>query len=226
MGRIAVVLALAAVAGCASSRSASRGQLSEADVGRLKPDEMAMVDEARQFRASAADEQARARLRLQNAKHELALAEADQNEADAEAQRAEARTKIASDSREPAHLEQARELTEQAKLHKDSADARLDYAKRLVEARESGLTAAQKQMELGDARVEWAKLRAMQQANVPAASKYDPGRFQTRVKDSQKSFDEAVQKARDLDGQATAAEQRWHDLQRRLQAKRRAAPTG
>jgi hypothetical protein len=225
MRNIAVVLVLAAISGCASSRGVS-GQVSEADMGRLKPDEMAMVDQARQFRASAVDEQARATLRLQDAKHELALAEADRKDADAEAQRAEARTKIASDSREPALLEQARELTEQARLHEGSAAARLDYAQKLIDARKAGLKAAEKQVALGDARVERSKLQAMQQANVPASSKYDAARLEGRVNDSQKSFEEALQKARDLDGQATAAQRSWRDLQRRFQAKRGAAPTG
>jgi hypothetical protein len=58
----------------------------------------------------------------------------------------------------------------------------------------------------------------MQQTNVPAAGKYDPTGFQARVNDAQKRFDQDFQKAHDLEGQATASQQLWQDLQNEMEA--------
>jgi chromosome segregation ATPase len=231
MKRILYVLALAAVAGCAGMRGGARqnapvAQVSDADFGRLAPGQMAPVDQARQFLASAKDEQGRAKLRQQDTMHEADLAKADQAAAASDAQRAEAQAKIANDSREPALLEQARQLREQAQQHKSAADAHADYAKRLAEARQASVKAADQQVALGEAKVEWAKLQALQQANIPAAGKYDAGQFQTRVNEAQKSFDVALQKARELEGQATASQQRWEELQKQIQARGGAVQTG
>ncbi|HEX9291719.1 MAG TPA: hypothetical protein VF904_19550 [Anaeromyxobacteraceae bacterium] len=231
MKRMVYVLALAAVAGCAGMRGGAResapaAQVSDADFGRLPQDQMAPVNEARQFLASARDEQGRAKLRLQEATHEADMAKADQQAAAADAQRAAAHAKVANDSREPAQLEQARQLQEQAQLHKSEADAHAQYAAKLAEARQAAVKAADDQVALGEARVDWSKLQAMQLANVPAAGKYDAGRFQTRVNDAQNRFDQDLQKARQLEGQATASQQRWQDLQKQMQARGSAIQTG
>ena len=44
------------------------------------------------------------------------------------------------------------------------------------------------------------------------------GRFQTAVNDAQGDLDKRVQKAHDLEAQATTARQRWEDSQRGLRA--------
>ena len=223
------ILAAAAVS-CAGARgeraSTAETRIPDEDVGRLAPGQTAPVEQARQFHGSARDEQARASLRLQQAQHEVEVAKADQQAAKADAARAATEQKTANESRDPADLERARQMTEQAQLHEKMAHAHLDYASQLVEARKASLDAAGKQVALGDARLESAKLRALQQAGVPAATKYDPGKFQSQLDDAQKSFDGAMQKARGLDGQAAASRRSWEDLQRRMQARGGAMPTG
>ncbi len=199
--------------------------VSDADFGRLQAGQTGPVDEARQFLASARDESARAKLRLQQMQQEDDLAKADQQVADADAKRAEAQVRLANENREPAALESARKMTESAKIRHQAADARLDYANQLAAARQASVKAAERQVALGEARVEWAKLQALQQAGVPAATKYDAGGFQTRLNDAQKDFDTSMQKARELETQSTAAQQRWQDLQRQVQSPS-AASTG
>jgi len=226
---IVAVLALAAVAGCAGSSGAAGGvQVADPDLGRLGPSQMAPVEEARHFVSSARDELARASLRLQDSQPEAELAKADQVAASADAERAEAEAKAANESRDPAQLERARQLREQARLHKLAADAHVDFAGHLNEANKASVDAANKQVELANARLEWAKLTALQQANIPAATKYDAGKFQGRVADAQKKFDGSLKHARELYGQATASQQRWQDAQRELQANGggTAVPTG
>jgi hypothetical protein len=224
---VALLVLAAACAGARGARETTAStRVPDEDVGRLDPSQTQPVERARQFRGSARDEQARASLRLQQAQHETDAAKADQEAAKADEQRAENQQKVANESRDPAELERARQTKEQAQLHKSMADAHADYAKRLVEARKASLDAAEKQVVLGDARLESAKLQALQQARVPAASKYDATKFDSQTNDAQKKFDESMQKARDLDAQAAASQRRWEELQRQLQARTGAPRNG
>lgn len=214
----AAALLLGVMAGCAHG-TAQPPAVAETDFGRLGPAQTAPVDEARHFVASARDELGRAKLRVQESRHEVEMAKADQTAASADAQRADAEKKSADQSRAPAELERTRQLQERATLHKAAADAHLDYASRLAQANDASVDAANKQVALAEARLEWAKLQALQQASVPAATKYDVSKFQSRVGSAQKSFDDALKHARDLHGQASASQQRWQDAQRQLQAR-------
>ena len=62
------------------------------------------------------------------------------------------------------------------------------------------------------------KLLSLQQANIPAAGKYDMAKFDAHASDAQKRFDAALQKAREEESQAMAAQQAWNDAQRQAQA--------
>jgi colicin import membrane protein len=216
-----LTLAFAAVMGCmhgGAQSEAKSSTVSEADVGRLGPEQEALVDQARQALANAGDALSRTNLRLQEAQNEEGTAKADQHAAESDQKVADAQQKVANDSRAPDALEKARQLQEQAKAHKLAADAHLEYANKLIDQRKAEMQAAEQQVKVAQARVEWSKLQALEQAKNPAATKYDPGRFQTEVSDAQGNLDKAVQKAHDLEAQATAARQRWEDSQRRLQA--------
>ena len=227
MRKNAIALALA-VAACAGNRSGQGDapRVADADLGRLGQEQMQPVDDARRYLSSARDELARARLRLEQTKQEVGLAGADQQSADADQQRAAAQARIAEQSREPAQLERARQMQEKAQLAKGAAEARLDWAGKLVASRQTAEQAAQRQVQLGEARLEQSKLRALQVVGIPAAGKYDPARFQTQVDGTQQAFDAELAKAREQEGQAVAAQQHYEDLQRRMQASGGAAPTG
>ncbi len=224
---LALVAGMAGCAGTTGSReSAADMQVSDADMGRLAPGQMGPVDQARQFQASARDEQARAKLRLDQAERLVAVAQADQQAVKADEDRAEAQSKIANANREPAQLEKARQMKEAATLHRSTAEAHIDYVNKLVEARKGSMEAADKQVALGDARLEWSKVQALRDANVPAYTKYDQAKFQNQVTSTQKSFDEALQKARTLDAQAASSQRRYEDLDRQMQARGTAVQTG
>ncbi|BDG09538.1 hypothetical protein [Anaeromyxobacter paludicola] len=217
----AIIAGLALLAGaCAGSRGERGGDtVSEADYGRLQPNQTQQVDDARQQQLQAQDELARAKLRMTDVQHEQDLAKADQTAADADMKRAQAETKIAGDSNDPGQKQRGQELTQTATLHKNAADAHLDYAKSLVEARQAEVDAAQKRVDLMAARVNHAKLQAMQQSQIPAAGKYDAAAITNKVTKAENDYTQAMQKARDLDTQATAAQGRWQDLNRQLQAR-------
>jgi hypothetical protein len=169
-----VTLAFAAVMGCmhGGARSEARSStVSEADVGRLGPEQEGLVDEARQALATARDARSRTTLRLQQAQNEEGTAKADQQGADADQKVADAQQKVANDSRAPGALEKARHLQEQAKAHKQAADLHLEYANKLLDERKAEVQAAEQQVRVAQARVEWSKLQALEQANNPAAAK-------------------------------------------------------
>ncbi len=168
-------LALAAMAGCAgmwggAGESAPAAQVSRADFSRLTPDEMGPVNEAREFLASAREEQGRAKLRQQDTMHEADLAKADQQAADSDEQRALTQAKMANDSRDLAQLEQARDFQERARLHKSEAEAHAQYAAKLAEARKADVQSANDQVALGE-----AKARVVEAAG-PAAGQRARGR--------------------------------------------------
>ena len=222
MKKFGITVALAALAACAGTsgnkgQQASETTVADADLGRLSQEQMGPVSEARQFLGSARDEQARARLHQQEVSHEAQLATADAQSAKADADRSAVQAKVANESRDPGQLEQARVMKLQADARKRAADARADYAKKVSSARQASLAAADQQIAFGEARLERAKLLSLQQANVPAAGKYDMAKFDARVSNAQKSFNQALQKARDQESQAMAAQQAWNDAQQRAQ---------
>jgi hypothetical protein len=224
-GAAAVAMLLGACAGHRAGEG-DGPRVADADLGRLAPEQMQPVDDARRYLASARDELARAKLRQQDLAQEAALAKADQEAAEAMRHRAAAEAKAADASRAPAQLEQARQMQEQAKLAKAAADARAEWASKASAARQASVQAAEQQVRLGDARVEEAKLRALQAAGIPAAGKYDAPKFQEQVQGAQRAFDDALRKTREVEGQATVSQQRWQDLQRQMQARGAAVPTG
>jgi hypothetical protein len=216
-----IPLAFAAIMGCMHGGAQSEARsstVSDADVGRLAPEQEGLVHQARQALDVARDARSRTSLRLQQAQNEEGTAKADQQAAEADQKVADAQQKVANDSRAPDALEKARQLQEQAKAHKQVADLHVEYASKLIDERKAEMQAAERQVEVAQARVEWSKLQALEQARNPAATKYDAGRFQTAVNDAQGQADKAVQNAKSLEIHATAARQRWEDSQRRLQA--------
>jgi hypothetical protein len=215
-----IPLALAVVMGCmhGGQGAARPATVSDADVGRLGPEQEGLVDHARQALDVARDALSRTNLRLQQAQNEQGIAKADQQAAEADQKVADAQQKVANDSRAPDALETARQLQEHAKARRQAADLHAEYASRLIAERKAEVQAAERQVDVAQARVEWSKLQALEQAGNPAATKYDPGRFQTAVNDAQGELDKAVQNARSLEAQANVSRQRWEDSVRRVQA--------
>ena len=219
MKRLLAVGALLALCSCASimGKKDDSTKVSEADMGRLSEGQMGPVNAARQVVATAQDEEDRAQLSLDKANQEVDLAKADQTSAKAEKDQADAQQKIAEDSREPAQVQKAQALTLEAEAHRQAADAHFEYASKLVDARKASVTQADRRIDLAHAKLEVAKLQAMQQANVPASGKYDLPKLQSKVDDAQKDYDDAARKAQDKNGEATASQQRWQELQQQQQ---------
>lgn len=212
-----IPVALAAVLGCmhGAQRDARPATVAETDVGRLAPEQAGLVNQARQALGVARDALSRARLGLQDAQNEVGTAKAELQAARADQVIADAQQKVANDSRAPEAVEKARRLQGQAKANLQAAELHVEYAGKLVAEREAEVRAAERQVEVAQARVEWSKLQALEQAGNPAATKYDAARFRAAVEEAQRKLAGAARSARSLEAQASAARQRWEDARGR-----------
>lgn len=224
------VLAVSVVACSSVKKELSGGggsQVSDADLGRLGPDQLGPVNHARAKVAQSEDQVARDKLAEQDAEHQKDLAKADDAAAKADQQSAEAQQKIANDTRAPKQEQKAQSAMRQAELHKQMADAHQKFADKLIDARKAQVDVANKQLELANAQLEQAKLQALQQAKIPAASKYNQGEFLDRVSKAQQDVQQAEDKARESSTQAQASQATWNQLRQQYQAKAgEAAPRG
>jgi hypothetical protein len=218
-----LVLALAAVAAlaCGGSQRAAKKPVtvSDSDYGRLQAGQTSIVDAARADLGNARDAVARAKLRQTDASNEVGHVQADLATADAEQKRADALMRAAKQSNDPAQLEQARAMGESARLLRQAAEAHGVYAKHLVDTRAAEVAAAERRVAYEELRVEHAKLRALQLAQVPAATKYDAAALDARVAAARKDLEAAEGHARTLGAQMNQASARWLELTRQLQAR-------
>jgi hypothetical protein len=225
----ALAVALALLPACRSApKRAARPEpvtVSPADLGRLAPEQMGPVHTARGDLDAAQDAVARGRLRLQDSRHEEGFAAADRTQAAADRQRAEAELRGAKEAGDARLVGRATELMEAAALRAQAADARLDYARRLVAAREAEVQAAEARVRRVEWEVERAKLIALREAQIPAATKYDPGPLEQRAGEAARAEEAARARARDLEHQSATAHDRWRALVDRYEARARGLGT-
>jgi len=191
--------------------------VSDADFGRLSPDQLGPVEGAREKLSIARDEAARAKLRLQQAENEAELARADQAMVKAAMQRAQAEQNVARRSNAPEAKARAQEAAAQAELQARSSRAHLSYANNLGAARRAELDAAEALVKVREAELEAAKLDALSQAGIPAATKYDASLFAARVAEVRKEYLEAQSEAKVRMAEAKQGENTWRTLHAQYQ---------
>jgi hypothetical protein len=229
-------LALAAAAIAAASLAACRSTpkkteqpirtVADADLGRLGPDEMGAVQTARGALNEARDSVARARLRLQESKHEDNWATAEKASAEGDRLRAAAELAAAKEAGDQRRAGIAAERAEAAAFRGQAAEARQEYARRLVAARDAEVKAAEARARRTEWEVERSKLSALREAGNPAATKYDPAPIDARVAEALRAEEAAQAQARELGTSARAAHDKWRTLADRYEARARAIPTG
>jgi hypothetical protein len=227
---LAAAIASAAALACKSTPKKTAQQppptVADADLARLAPEEMAPVEAARAALFEARDAAGRALLRLQEARHEEGWANADRAAAESDRLRAAAQMAASTDAGDQRGIAAAEELAGAAAIRAQAGDARLEYARRLVQARDAEVAAAEARTRRAEWDLERSKLSALRQANVPAASKYDPAPLDKVLAEATKAEEAARARARDLGGAARAAYDQWRSLNEQYQARARSAPTG
>lgn len=217
----APLAAVALLAGCSAVHGRHSGYrpVADTDYARLRPDQLGPVDQARVAEGAARDEVARAKLRLEQAQSEIAMARADQTAARAAGQRAAAQRDRALSSNAPAARAGAQEAAAEAELQARAAQAHMAYAQRLVEARRAEREAADRLVVVRQAELERARLSALAQAGVPAATKYDPAAFDARVADAQRDYQQRRADAAQRLDLAQQNENAWRVLHAQYQAR-------
>jgi len=223
MRKIAIALGACVVLACAGTQKPTT--VSDADYGRLNPGQTGPVDDARAELGTARDAAARAKLRQTEARHELELAKADEEAADADRLKAASAAKAAKESNDPAQIESARNVSDTAQLRKRTADAHVDYAKKLQTFRDADVAAANQKVAYLEARVERSKLAALQDAQVPAATKYDASKLDAQVSKAQAQKQEADSKVGSAKAEMANAGKAWQELDREFQARGSAPKT-
>jgi hypothetical protein len=230
---VAIAAALAAtILACRStpkSRAAGETQIqivADADLGRLATEQMGPVQATRAALDEARDAVARAHRRLRDSRHEEEWANADKAAAESDRLRAVAELSSAKEAGDQRMSGLASEHAAAAALRGQAADARLDYARKLVQAREAELRTAEARVRRAEWEVERAKLTALREARLPAASKYDAAPIERRVAEAVKAEDGARARSRDLATTARTAYDQWRSLTDRYEARARSIPTG
>ncbi len=231
--RTAVLTAVLAAA-TAACRTAPRAPaapppvqtVSDADLGRLAPEQMGPLQQARATLDEARDAVARARLRLQDSRHEEGWANAERAQAEGDRLRAAAELSSAREAGDARQGALAGDRAEAATLRAQAADARLEYGRRLVAARDAEVRSAEARVRRVEWEVERSKLLALRKAGLPAASKYDPAPIEGRIAEAAKAEEAARVHSRDLGGTARASHDRWRALEDRYEARARSIPTG
>jgi hypothetical protein len=232
MRTLAPIAALAALALACSSTPKKKASeepvrtVADADLGRLAPDQMGPFQEARARLDEARDAIARAQLRLQESRHEEAWANADRAAAESDRLRAAAQLATAKDAGDQRAVGIANDHAAAAALRAQTADARLDYARKLVQARDADVKTAEARARRAEWEVERSKLVALRDANLPAASKYDPAPIEKMIAEAGKVEEGARARSRELGGSARAAYDAWRSLNERYEARARSIPTG
>jgi colicin import membrane protein len=171
----------------------------EGDFARLEPAQTEKVNAVRAELAQAEEDLARAKARVPEARREVDAGDADR--------------KVAETA-----LDRAKKELDAAEARRRAADARKDYAEKLAEAREADVDGAQRRVDLANARVELAKLLALEQAGSPNLAQYEKSSFYESVTNAQKKVEEAQTRSRKLDEESRAGYRKYEDLNRKVPA--------
>jgi hypothetical protein len=200
--------------------------VADADLGRLAPNQMGPVQASRSQLDEARDAIARAQLRLQQSRHEESWSNADKAAAESDRLRAAAELATAKDAGDQRAMSISNERAAAAGLRAQSAQARLDYARKLVQARDAEEKVAVARARRLEWEVERSKLTALHDAGLPAASKYDPAPIDRMIAEAAKVEDAGRARARELGASARAAYDAWRSVHDQYEARARSIPTG
>ena len=207
---------LCVLAATACGHGGISDKVRDSDYAHLDPAQTANVQAPRAELAQAQDELTRAKVKLQEARQEKAVSDAEDKMTEASLQRAKAEDAKAKSLGDPALIERAKQLYDQAGARARAGEARDKYVATLIEAREADLAAAQRHVDLANAKVELAKLQALEAAKSPVVSQYDQSSFYDDVAKAQRKYDDARVRAAKLDEQAKAAQAKADDLAKKV----------
>lgn len=219
--RVLAIGAALAFAGACAHGSARSDTVSDDVLARVPPDRMAEVNQARTDVNKAKDTLARENLRLNQAKKYVDVAN---NEVKV-SQDQESRDKAAQDAASYARNDQAATQSQSAmglaRQREQVAQAHVKAANDLVAYAQERVNAAQKAVDLSNARLEEAKFKAVQASGDPAAKNIDGDAIAKHVEDSRVALEQERSKVSSAKANASASRSSWVALRDQLPADQR-----
>lgn len=219
--RVFVVGAGLAFVGACAHGSARSDTVSDDVLARVPPDRMAEVNQARLDVNKAKDTLARENLRLSQSQKYVDVASNEVKIAEDQLNRDKSAEDAASYARNGQAASQSQSTMGLARQREQVAQAHVKSANDLVAYAQERVNAAQKAVDLANARLEESKLKAVQASGDPAAKDIDGDAIARRVQDSRVALVQERTKVEQAKTNAAASRSSWVALRDQLPADQR-----
>jgi len=220
--RLLVVTAALSFAGaCAHGTSMKSDTVSDETLARVPADKMGGVNQARLDLSKAQDTLAREKLAQEKAKRYIDVANNEISMAKAQVERDQAAQKAADYARNDQAATQSQSAAGLARQREQVANAHLNAAQELAKYSDSRVIAAQKAVDLGTARLELAKYKALQASGDKSVANIDGPAIQKKVEEARVALEQERAKVTQAKASASAARNSWVALRNQLPADQR-----
>jgi predicted nucleic acid-binding Zn-ribbon protein len=223
----AAVFSLSACASAGGAKKeATAPKIEESWLARVPPENMAPVEQARTERQTQRDELNRAGVARKDAENQVSVAQNEEKAAKAQVDAAEAQLKGAKSRGQYTAINEAKTALDRAKLAHQVAQANVQRREKAVDVAKAQEDLEKARVETADTRVSQAEYRALQSSGDTRASRIDPARYDAALAASQARENEAQAKVQQRQNQYEAANTKYQQLGRELQASQPAPPAG
>jgi hypothetical protein len=219
--RVLAGFAALAVAGACAHGSTRSDTVSDEVLARVPPNQMGGVNQARLDVAKAKDTLARENLANEKAKRYIDVANNEVSIAKAQIDRNESAQKAADYARNDPAAAQSQSAMGLARQREQVANSHVNAAQELSKYTAARVGAAQKAVDLANARLEQAEFKAVQASGDRAVNDIDGQAIAKRVEDARVALEQERAKVSQTKASASAARTSWVALRDQLPADQR-----
>jgi len=219
--RVLAGFAVLAVAGACAHGSTRSDTVSDEVLARVPPNQMGGVNQARLDVSKAKDTLARENLANEKAKRYIDVANNEVSIAKAQIERNESAQKAADYARNDSGSAQSQSAMGLARQREQVANSHVNAAQELAKYTGARVVAAQKAVDLANARLEQAEFKALQASGDRAVNDIDGQAIAKRVEDTRVALEQERAKVSQTKASASAARTSWVALRDQLPADQR-----
>jgi|GEM_PF-361603 len=219
--RVLAGFAVLAVAGACAHGSTRSDTVSDEVLARVPPNQMGGVNQARLDVSKAKDTLARENLANEKAKRYIDVANNEVSIAKAQIERNESAQKAADYARNDPGSAQSQSAMGLARQREQVANSHVNAAQELAKYTGARVVAAQKAVDLANARLEQAEFKALQASGDRAVNDIDGQAIAKRVEDTRVALEQERAKVSQTKASASAARTSWVALRDQLPADQR-----
>ena len=191
MKRIFFVVASAVALAACSHFGQSNEQVSQDQIARVPPKDLAGVNQARVTLAKAEDEVARQQLAVKSAKDEVDVANDEVKTVQAQIDELNSQIKKAEHDRNKTTLQRSQQQLKVANAQLDAAKARVTSAKSGVDLANANMAQTEAQRDLAKDQLENQQYLALKQSGDPEWKKVNANGILSRIDDDNKKIEQA-----------------------------------